>query len=461
MTVRAPASRFHRPVLSLRRTSDVGLSFAMGAIVAVLMMLLPMQAALASSIVGAFVILALVDTRVAVLALLLVRSSMDVTATVPLLSASGSANVNAAAMMSFLAIGLAVAHVALAHLDVGRIPLARPMALFLAVSFAGVALAPDKAVAFQDWVRMVGSFAIYVLVVDLVETPAQQRWLVRILLASVLAPVAVGLWQYATNTGNTDTPGLVRMYGTFTHPSPYSFFLVQMVPLAAVFFVHTRSKFARLGLGVLLPAMVFCIFEAQTRGAWVGLVVSVMVFSFARARWTLIFIPLIAGAMYFGMSSVRARISDATSTTGSVLWRQQQWENALGVASTPQIATVGAGLGAVETDTGQPTHNEYLRLLVETGAIGLTIVLVLYVRLWRLARDAQRDASNSFERDVLLAFMMAFVGRAAIALSDNVIVHPALDWYFWAAAGLVIAMGGSYRRQRAGRRAPATDAPAA
>jgi O-antigen ligase len=271
----------------------------------------------------------------------------------------------------------------------------------------------------------------------------------------------VGLWQYATNTGNTDTPGLVRMYGTFTHPSPYSFFLVQMVPLAAVFFVHTRSKFARLGLGVLLPAMVFCIFEAQTRGAWVGLVVSVMVFSFARARWTLIFIPLIAGAMYFGMSSVRARISDATSTTGSVLWRQQQWENALGVASTPQIATVGAGLGAVETDTGQPTHNEDLRVLVETGAIGLTIVLVLYVRLWRLARDAQRDASNSFERDVLLAFMMAFVGRAAIALSDNVIVHPALDWYFWAAAGLVIAMGGSYRRQRAGRRAPATDAPAA
>ena len=312
----------------------------------------------------------------------------------------------------------------------------------------------------QDWVRMVGSFAMYVLIVDLMETPAQRRWLIRILLASALAPVAVGIWQYATNSGNTDTEGLVRVYGTFTHPSPYAFYLVQMAPLAAVFFVHTRSKFARLGLGVMMPAMVFCIFEAQTRGAWVGLVVSVMVFSFARARWTLIFIPLIAGAMYFGVTTVRERISEATDTTGSVLWRQQQWQKALGVASAPELATVGTGLGAVDAQLGQPTHNEYLRLLIETGAAGLAIVLVIYMRLWRLARDAERAADHPFERDVLLAFMMAFVGRAAIALSDNVIVHPALDWYFWAAAGLVVAMGGSYRRQRAGRRRPLAGARA-
>ena len=144
MSVGAPTMPRRRPVLALRRSSDVGLSLTMGLIVAVLMMILPMQAALASSIVGVFIILALVDTRVAVLALLLVRSSMDVTATVPLLAASGSANVNAAAMMSFLAIGLAVAHMALAHIDVGRVPLIRPMALFLLVSLLGIAVASDK-----------------------------------------------------------------------------------------------------------------------------------------------------------------------------------------------------------------------------------------------------------------------------------------------------------------------------
>jgi hypothetical protein len=454
MTVRMPAlSRSGgRPFGGLRRSSDIWLSFAMGGIVAVLIVVLPMEAALASSVVGAFVILALVDTRAAVLSLLLVRSSMDVTATVPLLSASGSANVNAAAMMSFLAIGLAFTHVALAHINLARVPLTKPMALFLVVALAGVALAPDKNAALQDWIRMVGSFAMYVLIVDLVQTRSEQRWLIRVILASAIGPIAMALWQYATNNGNTDTPGLVRIYGTFTHPSPFSFYMVQMVPLAAVFFVHTRSKFARLALGVMVPTMVFCIYSAQTRGAWVGLVASVMVFSLMRARWTLIFIPLIAGAMYFGMPSVRARISEATDTTGSLLWRQQQWQNAIGVASTPQLATVGAGLEAVTTKLGQPTHNEYLRLLVETGALGLIVALTLYRRLWSLARDAHQHAENAFERDIVLAFMMAFIGRAAIALSDNVIVHPALDWYFWAAAGLIVATGGSYRRRRVGQR---------
>ena len=56
----------------------------MGGLVALLIMTLPMKAALASSVVGAFVLLALVDTRVALLALILVRSTLDVTTTIPL-----------------------------------------------------------------------------------------------------------------------------------------------------------------------------------------------------------------------------------------------------------------------------------------------------------------------------------------------------------------------------------------
>ena len=48
----------------------------MGGLVGLLIFTLPMQAALATAVVGAFVLIMLVDTRVALLALLLVRASI-------------------------------------------------------------------------------------------------------------------------------------------------------------------------------------------------------------------------------------------------------------------------------------------------------------------------------------------------------------------------------------------------
>ncbi len=447
-----PVARRRGVAAWFRRRNDVWLATGTGAIVAFLILNLPMEAALVSSIIGAFVIFALVDTRVAVLSLLFVRASMDVTATIPLLSASGSTDVNAAGMMSFIAIGIAFAHIALTRINVARIPLAKPTMVVLLITLLGIAVSPDKALSAQDWVRMLGTFSIYVLVVDLIQTREDQRWLVRALLLSALIPVSYGMWQWLHHEGNIDTPGLVRVYGTFTHPSPYSFYLVQLLPFVAVFAVHTRSRIARVALCTLIPLMLFDVYEAQTRGAWVGLAAAFIVFSLMRARWTLIFLPLVAGALYFGSSTVRVRISEATSTTGSVLWRQEQWQNALAISSPLKLVTVGAGIDAVTVDLGQPTHNEYLRLLVETGLAGLVAMLYLYRQLWNLARDAYRRADNRFDRDLLLAFLMGFVARACTALSDNVIIHPALEWYFWGLAGLAVVIGGSYQRVRVGQR---------
>jgi O-antigen ligase len=437
----------------LRRSNDILLAVAMGGILALMMQALPMQAALASSVVGSFVILALVDTRAAVFALLLARSVIDITATVPLLSASGSSNVNAAAMMSFIAIGIGAAHIAISRIDITRVPTAKPALIFLGVTLLGVALAPDANRALQDWIRSLGTFVMFVLIVDLMRTKSDQRWVVKVLLLSAVIPVAWGIQQFIAGEGDTYTPGLVRIYGTFTHPSPYSFYLVELIPLALVFLLHTPSKAGRLGLLVLAPAMLFCVYEAQTRGAWVGVVVALMIFMSTRARWTLLLVPLIAGAMFFAVPSVHARFTEATSQQGSVVWRTEQWDAAIGVASPSKLLTVGAGLGAVDVTLGNLTHNEYVRLLVETGLAGLIATIVVYRSLFRIAMKGYREAASSYERDLMLAFLMVFAARVVIAASDNIIIYPALEWYFWAFAAVVVGSTGSYERRRLGQRA--------
>jgi O-antigen ligase len=433
----------------LRRTQDIWVAVAAGALVALLMLALPMEAALASALVGAFVILAFVDTRVAVLALVLVRATVDVTATVPLVAASGAADVNAAAMMSLLVIALGVAHIATNRIDILRMPLVKPFLLFLGIAVLGIALAPDKARAIQDWLRVAGAFSLYVLVVDLVRTRADLRWFLRVMLASATIPVAVGVYQYFTGTGNRDTEGFNRIMGTFTHPSPYASYLVTLVPFAVVFFLHTNSRLARVVLAAAIPVMVFSIYATQTRIAWIGLLVVVMVFMSTRARWTLFLVPVLAVAVVVASPSIRQRFDEATSETGSVFWRQQQWQRAINVASPPELVTVGAGLGAVDETLGNFAHNEYVRLLVETGALGLIVTIVLYKRLFELTLEGYRRASTPFQRDLMLALLMAFASRVVIAGSDNIVAFPVLEWYFWAAAGLIVVMSGRHREELA------------
>lgn len=424
----------------------------MGGLVGLLIFALPMQAALSTAVVGAFVLIMLVDTRVALLGLLLVRASVDVFATVPLLDAGGGINPNA--LMSLLVIALGIAHICLNRINIRRIPLATPFAIFVAITFLGLAVAPDKLLAVEDWLRGLSALLIYIMVVDLMRTERERRWLLRIIVLAAVAPLAVGMYQFVNDSGDHSSPGLNRILATFVHPSPYAFFLIQIFPLVLLLFVHAQSRLARIGLGVMLPLMAFSIYATQTRGAWIGLVVMVAVFMWFRARWTLLFIPLLLAAAYIGSPSIRARIAEATSGTcesrtycqSSVLWRTKQWQAASQIPSPPELLTVGAGLRSVYFSLDEYTHNEYVRLLVETGVLGVTATGVLYWSLFDITRRGYRDAKTEYQRDLVLAFLMTFISRLVMSGADNLLVITVLEWYFWAFAAVIVVETGAYDR---------------
>jgi len=460
----------------VRRYTDLWLAVAMGLLVGLLIMTLPMQAALATAVVGAFVITMFVDTRVALLTLLLVRATVDVFATVPLLAVGSGINPNA--LMSLLVIVLGTVHIATHRIRLRRIPLVSPFAIFVGITALGIAIAPDRAQAFEDWLRIISAFLIYVLVVDLMHTERERRWLLRVIVLSAVVPLIVGVYQFLADTGDHGTEGLNRILATFVHPSPYAFYLVQIFPLALLLFVHAQSRVARLALGAMIPLMVFSIYATQTRGAWIGLLVMIAVYMWFRARWALILIPIVMAAAYVGDAGIRSRISEATSGTcesntycqSSVLWRAKQWQAASDIASPAQILTIGAGQRAVFVTLDEFTHNEYVRLVVETGLLGFTTIVVLYVSLFNITRRGYREAKTPYQQDLFLAFMMAFSARVVMSGADNLLVITVLEWYFWAFAAVVVIESGAYdrfahiqddRRALHRKAAPAEDATAA
>ncbi len=443
------------PLRFLRRSSDIWMAVAMGAIVALLILKLPMPAALASSVVGAFVLLAVVDTRAALLALILVRPAADVTTTIPILSAAGSSSVNANALMSLVVIALGLSHIALNRVQLRRMPLAVPFAAFVACIFLGIAGAPDKNQTAQDFLRILGTFMVFVLCVDAMRLRADRQWLMRILLLSSVVPLLVGAYQFVTDTGDQDK-GFNRIQGTFVNPPPYADFLVQLLPLAIVFVMHTPSRLARLALAMMVPVMVFSIYATQTRGAWIGVIIIVMVWLWRRARWSLLLVPLVLGAIYFGAPSVRARIAEATSGTcvsrtyceSSAFWRVKQWQAAAQITSPVKLATFGAGFSAVEVTLGTRTHNEYLRLLVESGLVGFFAIAVLYRRLISLTLKAYRESATPYQRDLAWAFFAVLLSRLVMAASDNILDIVVIEWYFWAFAAVIVLESGTIGQHR-------------
>ena len=107
--------------------------------------------------------------------------------------------------------------------------------------------------------------------------------------------------------------------------------------------------------------------------------------------------------------------------------------------------TVGAGLGAVDVTLGNLTHNEYVRLLVETGALGLAATIILYWNLFDRAMEGYRRAKTPYRArpDARLAHGVRFARRDCG--SDNIIVFPVLEWYFWSFAAVIVVMSGAFR----------------
>ena len=105
-----------------------------------------------------------------------------------------------------------------------------------------------------------------------------------------------------------------------------------------------------------------------------------------------------------------------------------------GIADEPVIGH-GAGAAALEVARRVKTvvqpHNDYLRLLYDTGSVGLILWIVMYVGTWwtlarwYVRRGREMEAQmQPLGGDWLLVACCAVVGVGVLALFDNVFVYP-------------------------------------
>ena len=218
-----------------------------------------------------------------------------------------------------------------------------------------------------------------------------------------------------------------RASGTFTNPIFYAVFLCMMLPLCAycLFYFHDRKRRA-----VSLVCLGMCaggIALSYARGPYLALAVIFVVLLFYGARSARKLLAMGGGflvlLLLFGNGVYRRLLSLLRTDDVSVNTRARIWDACLRMLRGHWLFGYGTGVGNVrqmlhETyHIRQPhAHNLFLEILLENGAIGLALFLVILalflrqtVRLWRQGGRA---------RGVGVSLFASVAGFCACGMAD-------------------------------------------
>ncbi len=288
---------------------------------------------------------------------------------------------------------------------------------------------------------------------------------------SAIIPILAGITQIITGSGITTFDLRGRIYGTFGHPNVFAFFLLSLIFLMTQYAIFDKAKFwqkhsnLKIALFVLFFGLMLLTY---TRAAIIGLVIFGIVLGVIKYRkalvaglalialFYLIFYPLnnfLVHKFNYRLQSnpLISRLTERSDEADSISWRISLIQETAPIIKTHPFFGFGFGTfpiiweanrGARHMyDDSAESHNDYLRLLLETGAIGFIAYLMFFVSLF--TKIVQRMKTRACEENhlMLLGWVCAFV---VVSVSDNMLHHTAVMWLTWLWWGLII---GSYQKQ--------------
>jgi len=393
-------------------------------------------------LVGAvFAIAIFWQTWYSILAVLLVRAVLDADA-ISSIALPGGMSPSAALGLALITAGLA--YIFLCRVRFDRNPVSLAFLGFLVVSslpffefqrFAGL----------YDWLRVLSVWVLYVLLVHLLRQLEQIKTLVKVLLASSFIPLSVGLYQIVSGTAPV-AGGFIRVNGTFVWASGYARFLIMMIILAVMLFLYTKSKWWKIAALIYLGLMGTALVATNSRGSWLSLAIALLAIAFLRQQKLLPVLLLLGFGLVVMFPGIGERFSDLLSSQNTFITRRLGWEAALASYQDLPLSGLffGAGWGYLYEfglssiglfDT--PIHNDYVRLLVETGAIGLIAYLIIYAIMTYYAFRSLVNTSDQYLQTLNLVFIGVLIIQIMISATDgSVIVSPGTEFYFWSFAAI-------------------------
>jgi O-antigen ligase len=397
----------------------------------------------------AFVFLVRVD--LVVLGVLLVRHCADMTemfGQVPI-PAQLRSTLNAGIILILLGAGLLSL---LRHrIQVLRIPTVREYVLFLAVVSVSILNAPDLRASLQEFLRLVSHLVLFIVVYNIIKTRKHIFQFLAVFLLATVVPNLVGMHSVLSASRGFRYVSIPRMYGATGSGPSHALFLVTPIIIAVVLLANARSSRTRLAWGFILVSLLVPFYYTLARAAWMGLAAGLAlmgrVLRRSKLRWIVVMILIILLLVTFtapGMSERFAALRDAT-VDPSTQNRLALWKAALQQFRRSPI--IGLGFGTIDAVVGLlahgkevVTHNDYIRVLADTGIIGLCCFFLLYLQVLRHGVRSFRTLEDPVFRGLAAGFLGAWVAYMVARMTANVLTVSSVQFQFWAFFALILTL---------------------
>jgi O-antigen ligase len=286
-------------------------------------------------------------------------------------------------------------------------PLAWPFLFFVLACFVAVATAVDVGRSFKPlkklleilivfWVAQCAGkcdlTALFPQMAALRRLGTGRELLLNLLMISACLAAVYGVYQALTLgvSKHSRVAGTMSIYMTFAG----LLMLVGMMALARLLFARAMQRGALAVLGLLAV----CLLLTLTRQAWLGFVAGTLLLLSARDKRFLAAIPVIAAVVWLAAPEAVAErlrsftdLKDSTFAIRLELWRGG-WEvfkdhplTGCGFKCVDTVYPQYAGYPALARFKG--LHSNFVQLAVDTGILGLTAWIGIWVAFFRRLRQ--------------------------------------------------------------------------
>lgn len=302
--------------------------------------------------------------------------------------------------------------------------------LFILAIVLSFFVAVDPARTLSRTIKLLRVLTLYLVVINLVQTEKELRYLIWVFLISGFVSALWGLLDPAQANQ--------RIYGTMGQPNLFALTMVPRLPLALALLQVERGALKRTTLLIILGVIAYGVVLSGSRGGLLGAILALVLFVFTQKNkifWfgLVLFITLL-GLLVMPLE-IKQRVGLAATPSGEDIGNstdRRETYQIYGWQIWQEHPVLGVGLDGFaeayahseyrflqKNRVERIAHNSYLEIAVGTGLVGfIPFIALLGLSLYRAGKYAGYVKSTPYLASVSAGLLAAIFWGCSLAAGN-------------------------------------------